>query len=93
MQPLEWVNDFAFGLVNAKKIFGEKNDQIQIHQGWYSIYMSEDGRSPFNKANARDQVCRSPFSDDFTLLIFCQNFLREFFQKGIARAWEIVGEV
>ena len=57
VQPLEWVNDFEFGLVNAKNIFGEKNDQVQIHQGWYSIYMSEDERSPFSKANARDQVC------------------------------------
>lgn len=56
VQPLEWVNDFEFGLVNAKKIFGEKNDQVQIHQGWYSIYMSQDERSPFTKANARDQV-------------------------------------
>ncbi|KAL0890103.1 hypothetical protein Bca101_014086 [Brassica carinata] len=43
VQPLEWVNDFEFGLVNAKNIFGEKNDQVQIHQGWYSIYMSEVG--------------------------------------------------
>ncbi|CAA7042719.1 unnamed protein product [Microthlaspi erraticum] len=57
VQPL-WVNDFAFGLVNGKKKFGEKNDQIQIHQSWYSIYMSENERSPFNKANARDQVLR-----------------------------------
>uniref|UniRef100_A0A0D3BKA8 Phospholipase A1 n=1 Tax=Brassica oleracea var. oleracea TaxID=109376 RepID=A0A0D3BKA8_BRAOL len=58
VQPLEWVNDFEFGFVNAKKIFGEKNDQVQIHRGWYSIYMSKDERSPFNKANARDQVLR-----------------------------------
>ncbi|CAF2148445.1 unnamed protein product [Brassica napus] len=56
VQPLEWVSDFDFSLVNAKKIFGEKYNQVQIHQGWHSIYMSEDERSHFNKANARDQV-------------------------------------
>jgi len=56
VQPLEWVEDFEFGLVNAIKIFGERNDQVQIHQGWYSIYMSQDERSPFTKTNARDQV-------------------------------------
>ncbi|ANM66971.1 alpha/beta-Hydrolases superfamily protein [Arabidopsis thaliana] len=58
VQPLEWVEDFEFGLVNAIKIFGERNDQVQIHQGWYSIYMSQDERSPFTKTNARDQVLR-----------------------------------
>ncbi|CAN8274608.1 unnamed protein product [Cochlearia groenlandica] len=81
VQPLEWVNDFKFGLVNAKKIFGEKNDQIQIHEGWYSMYMSEDERSPFTKANARDQVLREvgrlmeKYKDEDVSLTICGHSL------------------
>ncbi|XP_010529190.1 PREDICTED: phospholipase A1-IIgamma-like [Tarenaya hassleriana] len=58
IQTLEWINDFDFGTINAKKIFGDNGDGVGVHQGWYSIYTSEDERSPFNKASARDQVLR-----------------------------------
>ncbi|KAH7544940.1 phospholipase A1-IIgamma [Ziziphus jujuba] len=60
VQTLEWVNDFEFVLVSASKILGgdqddDKNDP-KVHQGWYSIYTSDDSRSPFNKTSARNQV-------------------------------------
>ncbi|EEF39854.1 triacylglycerol lipase, putative [Ricinus communis] len=55
VQTLEWVNDFQFTLVPAPKIFGESNDR-KVHQGWYSVYTSDDPRSPYNKSSARDQV-------------------------------------
>lgn len=62
VQTLEWVNDFEFVLVSASKILGgdqddDKNDP-KVHQGWYSIYTSDDSRSPFNKTSARNQVCQ-----------------------------------
>ncbi|KAI3914889.1 hypothetical protein MKX01_018058 [Papaver californicum] len=41
VQALEWVTDLDFSMV---------------HQGWFSIYTSDDPRSPFNKSSCRDQV-------------------------------------
>ncbi|KAH7568809.1 hypothetical protein JRO89_XS06G0054300 [Xanthoceras sorbifolium] len=58
VRTLEWVNDFEFNLVSAKKIFGDDDKDAKVHQGWYSIYTSDDPRSPFNKTSARDQVLR-----------------------------------
>nr|GEX97677.1 phospholipase A1-IIgamma [Tanacetum cinerariifolium] len=58
IEALEWVNDLSFTLVSAPKIFGENNDDDdpKVHQGWYSIYTTDDPRSPYNKSSARDQV-------------------------------------
>ncbi|OMO65332.1 Lipase, class 3 [Corchorus olitorius] len=56
VQTLEWVNDFEFNLVSPVKIFGDQRNDIKVHEGWYSIYTSEDPRSPYNKSSARDQV-------------------------------------
>ncbi|CAI9270489.1 unnamed protein product [Lactuca saligna] len=58
IQTMEWVNDLDFTLVSAPIIFGENNDDDnpKIHQGWYSVYTTDDPRSPYNKTNARDQV-------------------------------------
>ncbi|KAL4562396.1 hypothetical protein LXL04_034598 [Taraxacum kok-saghyz] len=58
IQRLEWVNDLDFTLVSAPIIFGENNadDDPKIHQGWYSVYTTDDPRSPYNKKSARDQV-------------------------------------
>ncbi|GLU13785.1 hypothetical protein SLE2022_303960 [Rubroshorea leprosula] len=56
-QALEWVDDLEFNLVSAEKIFG-KGSEVKVHQGWYSIYTSDDPRSPFNKSSARDQVLK-----------------------------------
>ncbi|KAM3362170.1 phospholipase A1-II 1 [Capsicum galapagoense] len=55
VQTMEWFNDFDFIQVSAPIIFGE-NSVPKVHHGWYSLYTSEDSRSPFNKASARDQV-------------------------------------
>ncbi|KAK7246378.1 hypothetical protein RIF29_41246 [Crotalaria pallida] len=58
IQTLEWVNDFEFILVPAPKVFGDSGliTGPKIHQGWYSIYTSEDPRSQFNKTSAKDQA-------------------------------------
>ncbi|PRQ29107.1 putative carboxylic ester hydrolase [Rosa chinensis] len=55
VQSLEWVNDLQFNMVSASTILGEEAD-AKVHQGWHSIYTSEDSRSPFNKTSARIQV-------------------------------------
>ncbi|KAL3522445.1 hypothetical protein ACH5RR_015279 [Cinchona calisaya] len=55
VRSLEWVNDLEFLLVPAPEVFGEKHDP-KVHQGWYSIYTSDDSKSPFNKTSARFQV-------------------------------------
>ncbi|CAI8591035.1 unnamed protein product [Vicia faba] len=57
VRSLEWVNDLGCVLVPAPKVFGYDNVvDPKVHDGWYSIYTSEDPRSPFNKTSARDQV-------------------------------------
>ncbi|KAI3460468.1 hypothetical protein Pfo_017131 [Paulownia fortunei] len=55
IRTLEWMNDFEFISVSAPEIFGG-NDEPNVHLGWYSIYTSDDPRSPFNKTSARNQV-------------------------------------
>ncbi|KAF6176098.1 hypothetical protein GIB67_000192 [Kingdonia uniflora] len=55
VEALEWVNDLNFSLVSAPAIFNDNNDS-EVHQGWYSIYTSDDPRSPFNKSSAKEQV-------------------------------------
>ncbi|KAL3638936.1 hypothetical protein CASFOL_016843 [Castilleja foliolosa] len=52
---LEWGDDLKFLLVSAPDIFGG-NEDPKVHDGWYSIYTSDDPRSPFNKTCARSQV-------------------------------------
>ncbi|KAF9609477.1 hypothetical protein IFM89_016476 [Coptis chinensis] len=52
---LEWINDLEFGLVSADKLLGTSGNPM-VHKGWLSIYMSDDRKSPYNKASARDQV-------------------------------------
>ncbi|CAI0444934.1 unnamed protein product [Linum tenue] len=55
VQNMEWVNDLDFLLVSAPKVFGEGSD-VKVHQGWYSVYTSDDAKSPYNTTSARDQV-------------------------------------
>ncbi|KAK4481351.1 hypothetical protein RD792_012236 [Penstemon davidsonii] len=55
IQTLEWINDFKFALVSVPEIFGE-NDDPKVHFGWYSIYTSDDPKSPYSKTSARQQV-------------------------------------
>ncbi|KAL8130350.1 hypothetical protein V2J09_019505 [Rumex salicifolius] len=56
VRGLEWVNDLQFLLVPAKGILGNEEDNPMVHQGWYSVYTSDDHKSPFNKKSARIQV-------------------------------------
>ncbi|GFP80169.1 phospholipase a1-iigamma [Phtheirospermum japonicum] len=54
IRTLEWMNDFEFASVSAPEIFAGDGDP-KVHLGWYSIYTSDDPRSPFNKTSARNQ--------------------------------------
>lgn len=58
IQSLEWVNDLQFAQVSASSIVGHgaNGEEVKVHQGWFSIYTSDDPRSPFNKTSARNQV-------------------------------------
>ncbi|KAL2931116.1 Phospholipase A1-IIgamma, partial [Bienertia sinuspersici] len=58
IQSLEWVNDLQFLQVSASSIVGKSDgvDEAKVHQGWYSVYTSEDPKSPFNKTSARSQA-------------------------------------
>ncbi|XP_043688060.1 phospholipase A1-IIgamma-like [Telopea speciosissima] len=56
VQPLEWFNDLNFILVSANTIFGPDSGDAKVHQGWYSMYTSDDPQSHYNKSSARDQV-------------------------------------
>ncbi|KAJ4976985.1 hypothetical protein NE237_002091 [Protea cynaroides] len=53
---MEWANDLDFILVSADSIFGSDSGDAKVHQGWYSIYTSDDPRSQYNKSSARAQV-------------------------------------
>ncbi|KAJ4981949.1 hypothetical protein NE237_032786 [Protea cynaroides] len=55
-QPLEWGDDLNFKLVSASSIFGPTSGDAMVHEGFFSVYTSDDPRSPFNKASARNQV-------------------------------------
>ncbi|XP_016490486.1 phospholipase A1-II 1-like [Nicotiana tabacum] len=56
VQTMEWFNDFDFIQVSAPEIFGHQKSIPKVHHGWYSVYTSNDSRSPFSKASARNQV-------------------------------------
>ncbi|KAF5182277.1 Phospholipase a1 [Thalictrum thalictroides] len=55
LTPLEWVEDFTAGLVNANQILHTNKNPL-IHQGFYSVYITANPNSRYNKLNARDQV-------------------------------------
>ncbi|KAL3840117.1 hypothetical protein ACJIZ3_024708 [Penstemon smallii] len=55
IRTLEWINDFQSALVSVPEIFGE-NDDPKVHFGWYSIYTSDDPKSPYSRTSARKQV-------------------------------------
>lgn len=81
IQALEWVNDLEFNLVSAPKIFGE-NSEAKVHQGWYSIYTSDDSRSHYNKTPARDQVYLFTNSQIFCLKSSSQFYFYFYFLSG-----------
>ncbi|CAL5438583.1 unnamed protein product [Camellia sinensis] len=56
IQPLEWANNLQILLVSPSKIIGEQDDDTKVHQGFYSMYTSNNPRSPFTEASAGDQV-------------------------------------
>ncbi|KAL5721175.1 hypothetical protein ACHQM5_013768 [Ranunculus cassubicifolius] len=55
VQPLEWLTDLEFGLVPGDDLFGEAANTM-IHEGWHSMYTSDDPRSQYNKSCAREQL-------------------------------------
>jgi len=69
IQSLEWIDDFDPGQASLSTLLpdrtglDEETDRVARHdarvqRGWFSIYTSDDPRSPFNKTSAREQVLR-----------------------------------
>ncbi|KAJ4975888.1 hypothetical protein NE237_000994 [Protea cynaroides] len=56
IQIIEWMADFNAILVPADSILGPNCADAKVHQGWYSVYTSDDPRSHYNKSSARAQV-------------------------------------
>ncbi|XP_002525129.2 phospholipase A1-IIgamma [Ricinus communis] len=55
LQPLEWIKDFDFPLTSASDVLGGHND-AQVHQGFHSVYTSDNPQSQTSKTSARQQV-------------------------------------
>lgn len=71
VQKLEWVDDFDFPLVSASEIFGAEGYPM-VHEGFLSIYTSDDPRSPYCITCARDQVNFDPFLHLVRILLVFQ---------------------
>jgi pimeloyl-ACP methyl ester carboxylesterase len=64
IRDLEWINVLGDGQERIEKILpsddgdgdGDEDRRTQVMTGWYRIYTSDDPRSRFNKASARDQL-------------------------------------
>ncbi|KAJ1689970.1 hypothetical protein LUZ63_014125 [Rhynchospora breviuscula] len=59
IQTLEWVNDFDCTLTSASELVGptEPDDgEPMVHQGFLSIYTSDNPNSRFDKRSSREQV-------------------------------------
>ncbi|KAI4296889.1 hypothetical protein L6164_036809 [Bauhinia variegata] len=55
VQLSEWYEDIQANDVYAPKIFGDNAD-AKVHEGFYSVYTSENPHSTCDKTSARDQV-------------------------------------
>ncbi|KAK7400660.1 hypothetical protein VNO78_11901 [Psophocarpus tetragonolobus] len=55
IQAAEWVKDFHILLDSAPEIFGDHAD-AQVHNGFYSLYTSNNPGSKFTNTSARKQV-------------------------------------
>ncbi|KAM0052012.1 putative phospholipase A(1) [Helianthus debilis subsp. tardiflorus] len=57
VNPSDMIHDSEFKLVSAPIIFGENHkDNPKVHEGWYSIYTTNDLNTRYNKTSARDQA-------------------------------------
>ncbi|KAF7121215.1 hypothetical protein RHSIM_Rhsim13G0181300 [Rhododendron simsii] len=52
---LEWLDDAQVNLVSASEILGKDHDP-KVHEGFYSIYTTDNPSSQFNNKSTRDQV-------------------------------------
>jgi len=55
IQGAEWVQNFNIDLDPAPLIFGPKSD-VQLHNGFYSLYISDNSSLPLADSSARKQV-------------------------------------
>ncbi|KAK9706765.1 hypothetical protein RND81_07G150300 [Saponaria officinalis] len=58
VKSVEWVNDLSFYQVSCSSVVGfdSEGGDPNVHQGWFSVYTSDDPKSRFNKYSARNQV-------------------------------------
>ncbi|XP_058083020.1 phospholipase A1-II 1-like [Magnolia sinica] len=57
----EWINDITVSMVSASEILGNASSgggakDPKVHEGFLSIYTSNDPQSSYSKTSARDQV-------------------------------------
>ncbi|KAK6919724.1 Fungal lipase-like domain [Dillenia turbinata] len=52
---VEWFKNFDFPLVSACEILGN-DSRAMVHEGWLSMYTSDNTKSPYDKSSARHQI-------------------------------------
>ncbi|RDX91171.1 Phospholipase A1-IIgamma, partial [Mucuna pruriens] len=82
IQPSEWVKDFHFHLDPAPQIFGDAS--VQVHNGFYSLYTSNNPYSQVTATSARNQVTFTHMSKEERVLDEVRRLVEEYKNEEIS---------